>query len=196
MRTIIRRFLEPRSAGHQVLPLDVALKFGLRVSTGAGLALLAACGEEEAPGRPPSATSISAPEKGSPPAADTPEAHAGNWLARGDETSPAAWLAARSDPPGDTARLAALLREADIRFDETPRMLANRTTQLQTMLAGIAVQETPTVLLDGFVHLGTGPAHIGYSDLCQHYFNLRASGLDRTTALATLAHSNIGQPKP
>lgn len=196
MRIIIRPFLEPKSQGHQVLRLDVALKAALRLSAGAGLVLLAACGEAEAPAGPPSATSTSTAATTPAPGVDDGGETSGPWLSRGDETPPAAWLAARSDPPGDPARLAALLGAADARFDETPRMLANRTVQLQAMLAGIAIQETPAALLEGFVHLGTGPAHIGYSDLCQHYFNLRASGLDRTAALATLARSSTGERKP
>lgn len=72
-------------------------------------------------------------------------------------------------------------------FDETPRMLANRTAQLQQMLAGIAIVEAPQEILQGFIPLGRAGGRAGYGELCQHYFNLRTAGLDRPAALQALA---------
>lgn len=150
------------------------------------LLLLAACGAEEAPAGRPSASSISVPEPAGSPERPRPGG-ARDWLEVADSTPPEAWLAAHSHPPADPARLAALLKEADVLFDETPRMLANRTAQLEAMLAGLSVKEPADLLLEGFITLGRGRGRAGYGDLCQHYYNLRVSGLDRAAALAALA---------
>lgn len=110
----------------------------------------------------------------------------------GDATPPQAWLAARIKGTDGTqrqaaeARLQQLLQQADAAFHETPRMLANRTAQLQQMLADIAVAEPPELILQGFIPLGHRGRPTGYADLCQHYFNLRKSGLDRAAALRAL----------
>ncbi|MFS8036619.1 hypothetical protein ACI7BZ_06560 [Xanthobacter sp. AM11] len=165
---------------------------------GPGL-LLAGCGEDEAPARRPVATSTTVPRDAAP--ATTPAAApvaARDWLELSDKTPPEAWLAARAGVPASPAldaRLARLLREADTVFDETPRMLANRTAQLQNMLAGIAIAEPPQDILEGFIPLGRAGGRAGYSDLCHHYFNLRASGLDRAAALKALATAAPRAPR-
>jgi hypothetical protein len=93
--------------------------------------------------------------------------------------------------------MAALLKEADTLFDETPRMLANRTAQLQRMLAEKALMEAPQDLLEDFIRLaredGRTRGRFGFGDLCQHYFNLRAAGLGRGAALEALALARAGQ---
>ncbi|MFG1348035.1 hypothetical protein [Xanthobacter autotrophicus] len=120
-----------------------------------------------------------------------------DWLERTDTVPPEVWLAARSVPPADPARMAGLLKEADALFDETPRMLANRTAQLQGMLAEKGVAEPPQDLLEDFIRLaredGGTRGRFGFGDLCQHYFNLRASGLGRVAALEALALARAGQ---
>lgn len=174
MGRIIRIFLELSRPGRRTLAVSC-------------LAVLLGCGEEEAPARVPAASSVATPgSPASPPAPSSAQA-ARDWLEISDPTPPQVWLAGRSSPPADPALLAALLKEADGLFDETPRMLANRTAQLQTMLSALAVNEPPRVLIEGFLDVGRAGGGIGYSDLCQHYYNLRASGLDRTAALGTLA---------
>lgn len=141
------------------------------------LVALAACGEDEAP-------------KGSATLAAPRAAAADDWLERGNPTPPEVWLvrsAAGPSNPELRERMRHLLTEADALFDETPRMLANRTAQLKRMLAERAVDEAPDVILEGFIRIARAGPHPGYSDLCQHYFNLRAAGLDRAAALEVLA---------
>lgn len=159
--------------------------------------MLSACGEDEAPARKPVAaieTASGAPASRAPAMRPRPTR---DWLERADGVAPEAWLAARSTPPADPARMAALLKEADALFDETPRMLANRTAQLQRMLAEKALMEAPQDLLEDFIRLaredGRTRGRFGFGDLCQHYFNLRAAGLGRGAALEALALARAGQ---
>lgn len=164
------------------------------------LAVLAACGEDEASVRKPAARVESSPESSAPAirAANLPPAR--DWLERADPMPPEIWLAGRSVPPADPTRMAVLLREADGLFDEAPRMLANRTAQLQRMLAEKAVTESPQDLLEGFIRLaredGRTHGRPGFSDLCQHYYNLRESGLDRAAALEALVPRGQGSSVP
>lgn len=169
---------------------------------------LASCGEEEE--RRPVASSVaSAPESVPPPAGHRgiksdagPRGPAREWLDVGDDTPPEVFLAARSAPAGTmaspeaVAQIAALLSEADAVFDENRRMLANRTLQLERMLGEISVAESPQALLQGFIGVGRVVRRIGYSDLCQHYFNLRAAGASREDALAALATPAADRRKP
>lgn len=187
------------------------------------LAVLSACGEDETPARKPAVAVESVP--GAPAQARPSQARPSHerpapanpsqsrptrdWLERADAVPPEVWLAAHTTPPADAARLAALLKEADVLFDETPRMLANRTAQLQRMLAEAAMAEAPQDLLEGFIRVArTGgradaqtlgrqrPGRLGFGDLCQHYFNLRAQGLSHAAALEALALAGQGRPTP
>lgn len=186
----------PARSRWQALARPVALCL---LAVSAGLAL-AGCGEEEER-RPVASSQASAPEAAPPPGGKTGFTNGpglrgparGEWLDVGDDTPPEAFLAARSAAPGtpasaeDVAELAALLTAADTVFDENRRMLANRTLQLERMLGEISVVESPQSLLEGFITVGRAVRRIGYSDLCQHYFNLRAAGASRQEALAALA---------
>ena len=116
------------------------------------------------------------------------------WLDLSDETPPEVWLAARETgtpqaPDGAAAAgFRRLLQQAAGRVNETPRVIANRTVQLETMLAEQGIDESARALLTGF--LSAEPADAArrdYGALCQHYFNLRSTGVDRSTALAVLA---------
>ncbi|WP_250152191.1 hypothetical protein [Ancylobacter radicis] len=114
------------------------------------------------------------------------------WLEPTDPTDPARWLASReagSDLPADAPAVAGwqtLLREADQRFGETDRMIANRATQLEAMLAEIGMPESTRQILDEFMPFAPKGSRRGFSDLCQHYYNLRKQGLSRADALAAL----------
>lgn len=163
-----------------------------------GALAVASCGEEEER-RPVASSAASAPEATPPPggrsAAKGGAVRGGatrEWLDVGDDIPPEVFLATRSGPSGvppsaeAVAEIATLLSEADALFDENRRMLANRTLQLERMLGEISVVESPQVLLGGFITVGRTVRRIGYSDLCQHYFNLRAAGASREDALAAL----------
>ncbi|MBP2148070.1 hypothetical protein [Xanthobacter flavus] len=180
-----------------------------------GALALASCGEEDerrpvASSQAPSSqeSTQQAPTQAMSPSgasiASPRGAGAGReWLDVGDATAPEVFLATRSTPKGAppaspeaVAEIAALLGEADVVFDENRRMLANRTLQLERMLGEISVVETPQALLAGFIAVGRAVGRIGYSDLCQHYFNLRAAGARRAEALAVLATPAAERRKP
>ncbi|QIB35758.1 hypothetical protein [Ancylobacter pratisalsi] len=115
-----------------------------------------------------------------------------SWLQPTDATPPARWLASReagADLAADAPAVAGwreLLDDADQRFGETDRMIANRAAQLEAMLAEINVRETARQLLTDFASLAAKGSRSGFSDICQHYFNLRSQGMSRRDALAAL----------
>lgn len=123
------------------------------------------------------------------------------WLGLGDGTPPELWLAGRAaghpvaaeDP--QVAILRRLLSDAAPRFNESTRMIANRTAQLEAMLAEKGISESPQSLLAGFLGASAaGAAPRDYGGLCQHYFNLRATGASRADALDALGFA--GSPTP
>lgn len=124
-----------------------------------------------------------------------PQGHASvqkRWLEPTDPLQPEVWMASReagadvaaSSP--EAAGWRALLADADSRFDETDRMIANRAAQLEDMLRGIGVHERAREIVIAFMPLAAKGSRRGFGDLCQHYYNLRAQGADRAAALAAL----------
>ncbi|MDR6954812.1 hypothetical protein J2X65_004188 [Ancylobacter sp. 3268] len=114
------------------------------------------------------------------------------WLQPSDATEPDIWLASRAaghdlaagDPAA--AHWRAVLADADERFGENARMIANRAVQLETMLREIDIEETVPDILADFAPFAEKGSRSGFSDLCQHYYNLRSQGLTREAALAVL----------
>ncbi|MCB4771483.1 hypothetical protein LGR54_23005 [Ancylobacter sp. Lp-2] len=148
----------------------------------AGLALaLAGC-----PGEPPSEPRERVAAPSGTTLADK------QWLQPLDASEPDVWLASRaagrdvapSDPA--VAEWRAILADADARFGEDQRMIANRAVQLETMLREIDIKEGVRDLLAGFVPFAGKGSRSGFSDLCQHYYNLRSQGLTRVAALDLL----------
>lgn len=154
----------------------------LRILLFASGLLLAGCGEEEHSDDPGEAI---APQV---------DAAAGAWLRATDRIDPAVWLAGRergrplaeTDPAVEEMRRA--LRAARNHFLESERMLANRTAQLGRMLADDGRPEGYVALLGALSNVaaaaGTKQA---YGEICQHYFNLRHSGVERDVVLGTLS---------
>ena len=144
---------------------------------------LIACAEEAPP-----ALTATAPAAA---AADTAESSA--WLGAHDPAPPAPWLIAHLPGPAHASgatpeAVAALLQTAAERYRESPRMIANRAVQLQTMLAEEGLDEDAVSLLTRLARLP--PANrVSFSADCQHYYNLRVQGFDREQALARLAAS-------
>ncbi len=81
------------------------------------------------------------------------------WLEPTDALGPDVWMASReagSDLAPSSPAVAAwrgLLSDADSRFDETDRMIANRTVQLEGMLREIGVRESAQDILRAFMPL-------------------------------------------
>ncbi len=143
---------------------------------------LIACAEEAPPPRSESASGATA---------DTAQSPA--WLGAHDPAPPGPWLIAHLPAParanGATPEAVnGLLQSAAERYRESPRMIANRAVQLQAMLAEEGLDEDALSLLTRLARLP--PANrVSFSADCQHYYNLRAQGLDREQALARLAAS-------
>ncbi|SFM17430.1 MxaH protein [Methylobacterium pseudosasicola] len=127
--------------------------------------------------------------------ASTSESELPAWLSPTDGTDPARWLAGREAGhplPAGSEPVRAMqdaLAEARTGFIEDPRMIANRTAQLGQMLAEIGKTERYALLLTGFstVAARRGRHKSLYGEMCQHYFNTRARGVDHAAALALLA---------
>lgn len=152
--------------------------------------LVAGCDEEESKVR-----------RDAPVAGSQTDAAADSWLALGDETPPEVWLASQAagraldgaDPSVDDYRR--LLADAAGRFNETPRMIANRTVQLEAMLAEHRIDEDARLIISGFLaSSGSGARRSDYGALCQHYFNLRTTGVDRQAALTVLGGTSPAEP--
>ncbi|MHC2104166.1 MULTISPECIES: MxaH protein [unclassified Methylobacterium] len=134
-------------------------------------------------------------EEGQAVVARTAESELPPWLSPTDGTDPARWLAGREAghpvPAGSepVRVLQDALAEARTAFIEDPRMIANRTAQLGQMLAEIGKTERYALLLTGFsaVAARRGRHKSLYGEMCQHYFNTRARGVDHAAALALLA---------
>lgn len=121
-----------------------------------------------------------------------------DWLDIKDRISPAVWLASREAErdvtPNDPAasELRGLLDEADRKFTEGTRMIANRAVQVQAMLAERGVTESPREVISGLVSIAAPDERAGFGETCQHYVNARASSPSREAALQALSR----QPLP
>jgi hypothetical protein len=116
------------------------------------------------------------------------------WLRANDHTEPALWLARREagsvvgEREPAVERLRAALRSARAHFLESDRMLANRTAQIGEMLAADGHAEDFAQLINALVEVAASAGQKQtYGELCQHYYNLRHSGVERDEALRMLA---------
>jgi hypothetical protein len=158
-----------------------------RALAGAGLALALAGCPSEAPPEPRERVAA-------PPGDDAARKDLAlkSWLQPTDSDDPDVWLASRDAghdvAPGDpaVAQWRAILTDADARFGETDRMIANRAVQLEAMLREIHVKQSAREIVADFAPLAATGSRSGFSDLCQHYYNLRVQGLTRAAALAAL----------
>jgi hypothetical protein len=123
-----------------------------------------------------------------PPQTESPSAQ---WLNLLSHEDAAEWLVERqkyaSPADRDVDKVRAILNAAGRRFEESPRMIANRALQLQHMLNEIGDQ-TSAVALTRDLHnvLGGTAASPGFGNLGAYYVNLRKSGMDRSIALDAL----------
>ncbi|PWB92252.1 hypothetical protein C5688_00975 [Methylocystis sp. MitZ-2018] len=116
------------------------------------------------------------------------------WLRATDRTEPALWLAQREavgavgmrEPAVE--RIRAALLSAQPHFLESDRMLANRTAQVGQMLAADGHAEDFAQLINSLVEVAAiAGQKQTYGEVCQHYYNLRHSGVEREKALRMLA---------
>lgn len=154
-----------------------------------GLLSLTGCDDQAASDREAS----SAPKQTAFSAAGRP------WIDVKDGVAPAVWLASRevgrdvdAGDPG-VASFRTLLEEADARFSEGPRMIANRAVQVQAMLAERGVIEAPREVIEGLVSVGQIGERAGFGETCQHYVNARMSSGSRQAALDALRRQPLPQ---
>jgi len=103
------------------------------------------------------------------------------WLDGQVEMSPQEWLVKRSraeveNEKAEIDRAAELLITAADRFDESHRMIANRSAQLEDMLLEHRINETAVNLLAWITKLPTLQTPHSFSAICQYYYNLRTQG--------------------
>ena len=123
-----------------------------------------------------------------------------SWIDIKDHISPSVWLASReagrdvapNDPAAASFR--ALLKEADMRFSENARMIANRAVQVQAMRAERGVKESPREVIEGLVSIGQVGERAGFGETCQHYVNARAASESRVAALEALRRQPLPPP--
>ncbi|MCK0208495.1 hypothetical protein MWN33_10675 [Starkeya koreensis] len=161
-------------------PLSRAL-----IGAAVAAAALAGCSEERSDGRAQEPR-----ERVAAPVTD--DLARRKWLSPTDDSPPDLWLASREAGRDIGAKDPAVagwhdaLADAGARFGETDRMIANRAVQLETMLREIRIEEGAKQILADFAKLAPKGARAGFSDLCQHYYNLRAQGVGRAEALERL----------
>lgn len=121
------------------------------------------------------------------------EAPQTSWIRRNDDIDPAVWLASKEagrqlgtkDPA--VLRLRKAFEGAEAKYLESDRMIANRTAQLEDMLAKDGKPEAAADIVEGLsTVIGVGRGKETYGELCQFYFTLRHNGADREAALAEL----------
>jgi hypothetical protein len=150
------------------------------------LGLICFLGGCDDPAPEPASRSVAAPDAPSFSIAQR------QWLDIKDKISPAVWLASREasrdvspdDPAARTLR--ELLGEADRRFSEGPRMIANRAVQVEAMLAEQGVREAPRQVIEGLVSIAETDERAGFGETCQHYVNARVAAPTREAALELL----------
>jgi hypothetical protein len=143
------------------------------------ISLLAACSDES-------------PQPAPSPEPTTSEMPAAEWLDLRSHEDPAVWLVARqkyAEPRDrDVEKVRAVLIAAGRRFEETPRMIANRALQLQGMVNEVGDKISATALTrDLYDIMGGTAASPGFGNLGAFYVNLRKNGASRGAALETLA---------
>ena len=116
-----------------------------------------------------------------------------DWLQPTDPIDTGRWLASREAGkllPNDDAASAQMRRSlgrAQSFFIEDPRMIANRTVQLGTMLSEAGKQERYEALLEGLTRVAQGArGRQLFGEMCQHYFNTRNQGADPAQTLTRL----------
>jgi hypothetical protein len=124
---------------------------------------------------------------------DGGRAHRVDWLEVSAPISPAQWLASRGEDKArsvgdpEVQRIAARLSEAHTHYRESERMIANRAVQVSEMLRGIGISEAAVRILDDLTGIGAKLGQTeGFGAISQHYFNLRATGVAHSEAIATL----------
>lgn len=116
-----------------------------------------------------------------------------DWLAARDDVMPEVWLiaheskAAEASPSGDLRVVRRSLAEASTKFNDTPRMIANRAVQLEKMLKSEGVEENAIVLINR-LNDAIAPGRIeSFGAAVEKYYNMRKAGMSGDQALDVLS---------
>ena len=143
-----------------------------------------AAGCDDPPAEPESDAPTAAPAKAT--------AAADAWLGVDDRRSPEQWLVergAQQPVPADDPRVLALARrfaEANDHFQETPRMLANRTAQLTDVAREHGDEIPADLFLADLTFPSSDGSRLWFGVLTQAYIVLRQDGRTHAEAVATL----------
>lgn len=116
------------------------------------------------------------------------------WLDKRVNMPPQQWLVESStakvlDQEAEVEHVEELLILVADRFDESPRMIANRVAQLEDMLLENRINETAVNLLTWFTNLPNARTPHNFSALCQYYFNLRVKGKTKDEIIHNILHT-------
>lgn len=147
--------------------------------------VVAACSDEQ-----PNAARQEPAEQNS---VESPTQAAGEWLEISEGVSPSEWLSARSAEggralsPDEIAALNVSLVTAARRLGESPRMIANRSVQLEVMLQDIDKGQAAIELIEQLTSvIGETGQTEGFGAISQHYYTMRKNGLTSEQALDDL----------
>jgi len=106
---------------------------------------------------------------------------------------PEVWLIAHESKAvdassvGDPRVVRRSLAEASTKFNDTPRMIANRAVQLEKMLKGEGVEENAIILINR-LNDAIAPGRIeSFGAAVEKYYNMRKAGMSSDQALDTLS---------
>lgn len=115
------------------------------------------------------------------------------WLTPQDEVQPEVWLLAHeakvSSAPAseDPKAVRRTLAEASAKFNDTPRMIANRAVQLEEMLKSEGANESAIILISR-LNGAIAPGRIeSFGAAGQQYYNMRKAGLSEAQAIDALS---------
>lgn len=114
------------------------------------------------------------------------------WLDRQAALTPEDWLASRKHPtarsaPPTSMKIKRELDRAARYFGNSPRMIANRAVQLETMLAAKGINEDALDLIADLSTLALLEMKAeGFAARCQQYFTIRIQHKNKEEALAAL----------
>ncbi|MET0314871.1 MAG: hypothetical protein ABW275_10805, partial [Hansschlegelia sp.] len=117
------------------------------------------------------------------------------------QIAPADWLASReaaveaaAPDSGTVKEIDAILSDADERYYEGPRMIANRAVQIEQMLRENGQRESARSIIAALSSIAPPGEHAGFGETCQHYVTARIQGSSRDEALRLLKGKGLPAP--
>lgn len=157
----------------------------IRVVATFSVIVVAACSDDQ--------PSVARQETAAQNSVERPTQRGDEWLEISEGVSPVEWLSTRSAKGGrvmgqdEMAALNASLVTAARRLGESPRMIANRSVQLEVMLHDIGKSQGAIDLIQQLTSvIGETGQTEGFGAISQHYYTMRKNGLTAEQALDDL----------